>query len=966
VGDDRTPRQTDPGGQVPPGALSALLAELALAPEREGRTPAQDGFVPGAVVGRFDLLREIGRGGFGIVYEARDRELGRLVAFKAVRTGAGSPALREERLQREAEAAARLSHPNLVTLHDVGRSEAGPFLVLELLKGRTLSERLDHGPVPLAEALDIAVQVARGLAFAHASGVIHRDLKPANVFLCDGGLVKILDFGLAHAFGQRRAEGGTPAYMAPEQWRSAPEDERTDVFALGVMLYRMLVGEVPFPADPSGKALLSSRPLPRLEVPDAPGLGELATRMLSRDPVERPRDGAEVLATLEGIQEQVRVATQSRPPSSSGAPAARLRRSHPWRWAGLGVGLVAILAAGAFFLQREEPAPSRALVAVADVQNGTGDPELDGLSGLLVTALEQSRRIGVMTRGRMVEVARRAGHEKLEKIDEVVGRDIGRKAGATAVLVTNVHRLGSTYALEVRAIDPRRDAYIFTLRDQSPTKEGLLPLIDRVSDKVRREFQEPDVELAGRRSRLENVVTPNLDAYRHYFQARNHVDRIRLPEAVAELERALAIDPRFALAHYQLARLGNTGEISEARRKSHEEAALRLVDRLPERERGILLATSATAAGRLEEAETIYRGLAGDFPDDNDVLLGLGEILLDREQAAEAVPFLARAVELDPTNQLGHVCLSRALGFLGRGDELVAAARGALLAAPGAETELFLAESSLWAGDLPTATAASRRAISMGERQAIDTLLRAGLRAGDADAVRDAVSSGPSLGAAAAVFQGKVGKAREVLARTPPVTGAWAAQTALETLHLRLGMGSPADVRAAADALVATRSRATGAAAAAVTWSGEGGAAVRIAELLSPSSPDAALYRAVSLRRDGKPEAALPALQELARTHVSGSTFLDSLFLGEAALAAGRPQEAAKALRRFGQMNLPIYALAWAYPRGLLLLARAEEASGRLPEAREAAASLAGFWRDADPDFPPLREFAEVQSRLGR
>ena len=966
MGDERTPRQTDPGGQVRPGALSALLAELARAPEQDGRRPTEEGFRPGAVVGRFDLLREIGRGGFGIVYEARDRELGRLVAFKAVRAGAGSPVLREERLQREAEAAARLSHPNLVTLHDVGRSETGPYLVLELLKGRTLAERLDQGPISLTEALDIAVQMARGLAFAHASGVIHRDLKPANVFLCDGGLVKILDFGLAHAFGQRRADGGTPAYMAPEQWRSAPEDERTDIYAVGVMLYRMLAGEVPFPADPGGKALLSSRSIPRLEVPEASGLGEFAARMLSRDPVERPRDGAEVLVTLERIQEALRAATPSRPPSSSGAPAARLRRSHPWRWTAVGVAVVASLAAGTYLFQRDGPTPSRALVAVADIQNGTGDPELDGLSGLLVTALEQSTRIGVMTRGRMVDVARRAGHEKVEKIDEVVGRDIGRKAGATALLVTNVHRLGSTYALEVRAIDPLRDAYIFTVRDQSQTKEGLLPLIDRVSDKVRREFQESDVELAGRRTRLENVVTPSLDAYRHYFQARNHIDRIRLPEAIVELERALAIDPRFALAHFQLARLGSTGEISEARRKSHEEEALRLVDRLPERERGILLATSATAAGRMEEAEAIYRGLARDFPDDLDVLLGLGELLLDREEAAEAAPFLLRAVELDPANQFGHVCLTRALGFVGRGDELVAAARGALLASPGAETELFLAEASLWAGDLPTATAASRRAISLGERQAIDTLLRAGLRAGDADAVRDAVSSGPSLGAAAGVFQGRIEAARAVLARTPPETGAWAAQTALETLHLTLGMDRPTDVRAAADALVATGSRATGAAAAAAAWSGETGAAGRIAELLSPSSPDAALHRAVSLRRAGKPEAALPALQELAATHVSGSTFLDSMFLGEAALAAGRPQEAAVALRRFGRMNLPLYALAWAYPRGLLLLARAEEASGRLPEAREAAATLAGFWRDADPAFPPLRELAEVQARLGR
>jgi tetratricopeptide (TPR) repeat protein len=730
----------------------------------------------------------------------------------------------------------------------------------------------------------------------------------------------------------------------------------------------MLAGEVPFPGDSSGKGLLSARSMPRLEVPEAPGLGDLATRMLARDPVDRPRDGAEVLASLEAIQEQVRASTPGRTPSSSTGPSARMRRSHPFRWAVLGA--VAVLALGgaiaAYVHLRDGPVAGRTLVAVADMQNGTGDPELDGLSGLLVTSLEQSRRIGVMTRGRMMDLARSAGHEKVERIDEAVGRDIGRKAGATALLVANVHRLGTTYAVEVRAIDPRRDTYIFTLRDQSPSKEGIIPLIDRMSDQVRREFQEPGVEVASRRVRLEDVVTANLDAYRHYFLARSLVERIRLPEAVVELERALAIDPRFALAHYQLARLGSTGEIGEARRKSHEEEALRLVDRLPARERGMLLATSAAAAGRMEEAESIYRGLARDFPDDTDVLLGLGELLLDREQAGEAAPFLARAVEIDPTNEYGQICLCRALGFLGRTDELVAAARGALSAAPGPETELFLAEASLWSGDLSTATAAARRAISIGERQAIDTLVRAGLRGGDEDAVRDGLASAPSLGASVALFGGRVKDAREALDRSPPVAGAWAAQDALEKVLVRVGTGDRSEVRLAAERLVATGSRATGPAASAVAWAGERESAERLAGLLSTSSRDAALYRAVALRRDARPDEALPALRDLARTHVSGSTFLDSFFLGEAALAAGRPDEAVSALRRFQRMNLPTYTLAWAYPRSLLLLARAEEAAGRLPEAREAANLLARTWRDADPDFPPLAELAEVQARLAR
>ena len=195
---------------VPPGAFSALLQQLAAAPTNTVREdlPA---FRPGQVVGRFELLREIGRGGFGVVYEARDTKLDRTVALKIIRA-AGPVDVREERLLREAEAAARLSHPNIVTLHDVGSSEEGPYLVLELLHGQTLARRLEQGALPLREALRVAVEVAKGLAHAHAHDVVHRDLTPGNVFLCDDGQVKILDFGMAHAFGRKKLGAASPIY----------------------------------------------------------------------------------------------------------------------------------------------------------------------------------------------------------------------------------------------------------------------------------------------------------------------------------------------------------------------------------------------------------------------------------------------------------------------------------------------------------------------------------------------------------------------------------------------------------------------------------------------------------------------------------------------------------------------------------------------------------------------------------
>ena len=312
-----------PVPEVRPGALSEVLQEV------DAGAALWSTLGPGAVIGRFELVREVGRGGFGVVYEARDRELGRLVAFKAVRAGPRQE-VREERLLWEAETAARLCHPNIVTLFDVGRAPEGPYLVMELLRGSTLARRPHPEPVPLREALRIGVEVAKGLAHAHAQGVIHRDLTPGNIYLCEDGQVKLLDLGLAHAFGHRKIDGGTPSYMAPEQRRGAPEDERTDVFAMGVILFEMLTGELPFPGD-GGKALPESSTGLLLEVPEQPALADLVMQMLSRDPVKRPRDASEVLLTLALFQEELeRAQPADVRPAHRRRPDERRRPERTW------------------------------------------------------------------------------------------------------------------------------------------------------------------------------------------------------------------------------------------------------------------------------------------------------------------------------------------------------------------------------------------------------------------------------------------------------------------------------------------------------------------------------------------------------------------------------------------------------------------------------------------------------------
>jgi len=295
---------TDPRAGLKAGVLTRLLAEGAAPADVD---PAGAALLPGAEVGRFVLEREIGRGGFGRVFEARDRELNRHVALKVLRPRPEALGAEGDLLRQEGEAAAQLTHENVVTVHELGRCEWGVYLVLELLEGETLAERLSRGPLPVDEAVRIAAGVASALAHAHARGVLHRDLKPSNVFLCKDGAPKVLDFGLARVFGGPSPAGGTPQYMAPEQWFDHPQDERTDLFSLGVLLFEALAGQRPFKMRDGLSSSLDPLPAPELPASAGPrALRRLVARCLEKRPGERPAGAPEVLAALERLMPERR------------------------------------------------------------------------------------------------------------------------------------------------------------------------------------------------------------------------------------------------------------------------------------------------------------------------------------------------------------------------------------------------------------------------------------------------------------------------------------------------------------------------------------------------------------------------------------------------------------------------------------------------------------------------------------
>jgi serine/threonine protein kinase len=304
---------------------------------------------------RYDILESLGQGGMNDAFKARDRETGRLVVLKIPFTSLiGDPAT-YSRYQRELEIGKRLHHPNIQQLLDEGRLDGGvaPYLVLEFVDGTLLREYLrEHAPLPVDEAVNITIQLANALEYCHAHGVVHRDLKPENVLIEADGTVKLVDFGIALLQGARRltfrrltSGFGTPDYMAPEQVQGDRGDARTDIYAVGVMLYEMLTGEVPYQGDSPlavmGQRVTTDAPLLRQKRADLPPqLEAIVWRALRRDPDERYASMADLRHDLEHLDDVV-IPTY---PTVSGSP--RIAREHLVNTAVVVCALVLIAALG--------------------------------------------------------------------------------------------------------------------------------------------------------------------------------------------------------------------------------------------------------------------------------------------------------------------------------------------------------------------------------------------------------------------------------------------------------------------------------------------------------------------------------------------------------------------------------------------------------------------------------------------
>jgi serine/threonine protein kinase/tetratricopeptide (TPR) repeat protein len=617
----------------------------------------------------------------GVVYRARDTKLGRLVALKFLPQQWSHDDAAKQRFVREAQAASATNHPNICTIHDIETADDGQlFIVMAFYEGQTLKQRLESGPMTIDEALEIATQIADGLAKAHAQGVVHRDIKPGNVILTEEG-VRILDFGLATfvdalKLTSENATVGTPAYMSPEQVRGQTSDARSDVWAVGVVLYEMLSGHVPFQgshAEAIAHAIRNEAPEPlrslRPEIPEE--VEQLVFRALHKEPGVRFESGRELTRGLRQVRGLSLPITSPVPVPSQIGPASSRRRLP------IAVGVLLIALLGAFASRGlwsndgdvTSPVPlvltDRASIVVAPVVNETGFSELDAyrlpLSYALMLELSDSPNVRLLSHGRAMQALRRFIAAK-EDISSPEALDaLSQSSGVRFVVVPMLIYADRSWRarVEVRnAVTAASTVYETDPIVSVRRNETAYTLMRAVAKSVQEHFK----ALEPGRPYLERPVAArlrSLDAVKGLQEGVAWFEAWEYGNALNAFEQAATEDPFSPLAFAWVSRAAQLAGHGTRARDAAEKAAGLLNDQTPFPDALVVNATVAEVRGDLSVVEARYRELVARYADDPQWLMELGGFLERRGRFGDAVDSYHRALKLDERLIRAHLELCR-------------------------------------------------------------------------------------------------------------------------------------------------------------------------------------------------------------------------------------------------------------------------------------------------------------------
>jgi serine/threonine protein kinase/tetratricopeptide (TPR) repeat protein len=902
--------------------------------------------------GRYRMIARVGRGGMGDVWRADDLTLETPVALKLMHSANPSDRVR---ILQEVRLARRITHPAVCRVFDVGEAGETIFFSMEFVQGEDLAALLKRtGRLTSERVLEIAHQLCAGVTAAHAEGVLHRDLKTANVLIDQDGRVRITDFGIAVTTSDAgpHAMIGTIGYMAPEQLAGEALSERTDVYALGVVLYELVTGQPHHMARSEDPASRLSLLVPGIN----PQLERAILKAITRDPQDRPATALEMAAALSDID-----TAEGR----AGIVGISMRGYRPKPvWLASAAVVVGLVAAATIFTWTHPGGAAltaRDTIIVADFLNTTGDPVFDStLKVALAVALEQSPFLKVFPDERAHEDLLLMQRSPNESISRALAREIAQREQFKALIAGTITSLGRHYVVGLEAVDAESGDVMAREQVEVASKEEVLTSLGQAVSRLRRKLGESLTSIQRYDVPLPRATTPSLEALQAYALALEdgRIDDQRF-ESIPHLKRAIELDPNFALAHAQLSgTYTNTWQSALAPEWSRR--AFELRDRVSERERFIIswrYYRDATQAW--DKGLELARSWTAAYPRESTAFNSLGLAAWSLGQYQQAIVPLRESIGLDTRFFAPRLNLVWTLTSLNQFDEakkVLDDARAAKVNHIG-----FLQMAYLLAF-IEHDTAVMTREL-------------------DAALSKPDGTWASNWQARISAFNGHMEKAHEEFRRSVAATsqaqltelsGLYSAQDAIS--HAVVGQCAEARREAAAAIRLSRDNFTLESAGRALAWCGADADASNLSGELARRFPDAILTTRVILPviaaataiRNGRPARGLELLEPVRPfDHAPVAEFWPAYLRGEAQLQLGRHSEAVDEFRsvidhRGELIDSPLYPLAH------LGLARAIVAGGDRVGARQAYGVFLDLWKDADLTLLPLREARLEFARLQR
>jgi serine/threonine protein kinase/tetratricopeptide (TPR) repeat protein len=946
----------------------------------------------GRVISHYRILSSLGSGGMGVVYEAEDLRLGRHVAVKLLPESKLGESKLSLRLEQEARAISFLNHPNICTLYEVEEYEGKPVIVMELLEGETLEQRLKAEQIPLPLMLQWGVEVADALEAAHTRGIIHRDIKPANIFITRRGVAKVLDFGLAkqsldtpHANVTDEAPltslgviPGTTPFLSPEQIRGDELDGRSDVFSLAGVLYEMATGKRAFAEKNmvlTMEAILNKQPVPPQEInPELPSeFARIITKALQKDPTQRYQSAAALRDDLQQLKRAMESGQQIAMPVAATfpeTPPKRLQAHRQLRWI-LGV-VTLLLVVGllyGFMHRRSVHASSRLTdtdtIVLADFANTTGDSVFDGsLKQGLSIALSQSPFLNVVSERKVRTTLKLMTQPPNAPLTNELAQEVCQRTGSKAYVASTIASLGSEYVIGLRAENCQNGEILAQEQVTARNKEEVISALGTAASRLRSALGESISSVQKLDVPLREATTSSLDALKEYTVGGQAESEKGTNAGIQHYQRAIEIDPLFARAYSSLsAKYFDAGESALAAKAAAKAYELR---------------GHGTELEQVQIESSYYAFTTGDL-----------------EKAAVAYQ---RYVEIRPRSPSPHSSLAYVYAQMGQKEKSLTEALEALRLAPNAvqytnvvsaylaltrlkDAKAALAEAWAQKMDLPLNHNNSYLvAFLEGDRTTMDREVTWAMGNPEVEAIllySEACTQS---------YFGELKKSRQILNRasrsalSADLKETAASYRADGAIHEALyGNGGEAERVLRTLPISSSGQDLQAAAGMAYAFAGDRVRSQSLADLLAKQYPENTLVqfnylpviRGQIALNGNHPVEAIKILEDALRYELGQPAQVISLngypvfVRGEAYLAshdgAAAAAEFQKILDNRGMsLNEPIAVLAH------LGLARAAVLRGDLESARTYYQNFFGLWKDADPDIPILKrataEYAELQS----